>query len=940
MFEQIKKRNGKIVPFQIEKIENAVSSAFEASCEGSPAASRLIASMVTTRLSQTHSGILLPDVETIQDLVVQSLEFAGYEKTAKLYSHYRENQSHKRESFQRERLSNLYDRHTIAVETLTDTNQIKLENLFAWLMDLSTDLSRIDLHRVVDTALTSLPLASTIKVEEFRRALIHGSLTLVENHYNYSLLASRILFSDLYESILGQPVFDSQNRDNFIRNYRDSFDDYLNTGITEDLLHSDLATRFDLDRIRESLSPRRDFRFHFRGAKTVADRYLLRTRKEKHIFELPQYFWMRVAMGLAMAEKDHECTDRAIEFYEIISNLIFVPSTPTLFNSGTLHPQLSSCFTTTVDDSLSDIFRTYSDSALLSKYAGGIGADWTNVRAMGSHIRGTNGSSQGVIPFLKIFNDIAVAVNQGGKRKGALAAYLEIWHGDVESFLEAKKNTGDERRRLHDIHTALWIPDLFMKRLRNKENWTLFSPDEVPDLHGLYGKAFEKRYREYESMDLSSARIVSAENLWRKALTMLFETGHPWITFKDPCNIRSPQDHAGVIYGSNLCTEITLNSSKDETAVCNLGSLNLSLLVDEDGIKEKDLRRSVRTAVRMLDNVIDLNLYPTESAKNSNLRHRAVGLGLMGYQEALYAMEVPFDSEANLDFADSSMERISYYAIEASSDLALERGKYTSYEGSKWDRGIFPLDSLDLLEKEREEKIPVTRSFVMDWQSLKEKVKNQGMRNSNLMAIAPTATISNISGTTPSIEPAFRNMYVKENVDGSFIVVNPSLIDALEAEGLWNESIIQKIKFHNGSLQPIQEIPNHIRRLYRTAFDIPSSILIEAAARRGKWIDQSASLNLFISTTSGRALSDLYELAYRLGLKTTYYLRSLSATTVEKSSIEEPMTVSLLSPPEDEKEAYTSAKKKETGFIPVAKFPSGDQEGLCKLEDPDCEACQ
>lgn len=938
MFDRIKKRNGNIVPFEIEKIESAVQSAFDSTGEGSPSSSRLIAGMVTTRLSENHRGILLPDVETIQDLVIQTLEFAGFKTTARIYSSYRENQSRKRESLQRDWLDRIQDECQLVVQDASGETRVSVKEIPPWIEGLSKDLTRINPQEILRITFQNLPPRPLIPSEDFRNALLQACLTLVENHYEYSLFASRLLFQGHYERILGFSPFTTPPVEELHRSYRTFFSDYLQKGIDEELLHPGLLSHFDLTRIREAMEPGRDLLFHYRGSRTLADRYLIRSRKNgKPILELPQFFWMRIAMGLGLQEKRELATDHAIRFYEILSRLEFVPSTPTLFNAGTVHPQLSSCFTTTVDDSLSGIFQTYHDTALLSKYAGGIGADWTPVRSLGSDIRGTNGNSQGVIPFLKIFNDIAIAVNQGGKRKGALAAYLEIWHGDVEAFLEAKKNTGDERRRLHDIHTALWIPDLFMKRLRTGGNWTLFSPADVPDLHDLYGIKFEEKYEKYEAMDLPSARTVGALSLWRKALTMLFETGHPWITFKDPCNIRSPQDHAGVVYGSNLCTEITLNSSRDETAVCNLGSLNLSNLVGEKGLEKTRTREVVRTAVRMLDNVIDLNLYPTDAARNSNLRHRAVGLGVMGYQEALYSMEIPFSSQKNLEFADRSMEMISYFAIEASCDLSAEKGSYSSYPGSKWDRGIFPMDTLDLLENERGERIPVDRSSTMDWGSLKEKMKTTGMRNSNLMAIAPTATISNISGTTPSIEPAFRNMYVKENVDGSFIVVNPSLIDRLESLGLWNQGIIQKIKYHNGSLKNIDEIPETIQNIYATAFDIDSTILVEAAALRGKWIDQSASLNLFTSTTSGKKLSELYELAFRLGLKTTYYLRSLSATSVEKASIHESMQGSPSPVEMDRIEAKGNpAENQRTG---VGVYGTSEA-ALCKIEDPDCEACQ
>jgi ribonucleoside-diphosphate reductase alpha chain len=695
----------------------------------------------------------------------------------------------------------------------------------------------------------------------------------------------------LYEQCLG----DGFNTPNLAQLYQENFARYVQQGIQETMLDPRLAD-FNLDTLGAAIQADNDKLFQYLGIQILSDRYLLRDRtKSKVIYELPQWFWMRVAMGLALQETDREA--RAIEFYTVLSTMDLVSSTPTLFNSGTLHSQMSSCYLNTVDDSLTHIFKVYSDNAQLSKWAGGIGTDWSNIRATGSNIRGTNGESQGVIPFIKIFNDIALAVNQGGKRKGAMCAYMEVWHADFEQFLELKKNTGDERRRAHDINTAAWIPDLFMKRVQNNEPWTFFCPSDVPDLHDLYGQAFEQRYVEYESQNLPSARQIGAVDLWRKIITMLYETGHPWITFKDPINVRSPQDHVGVVHSSNLCTEITLNTSTEETAVCNLASLNLAKFITETGeLNHTKLRRVIQTGIRMLDNVIDNNYYPTEEAKTANLRHRAIGLGMMGYQDALYQLNIAFDSQAAVDFADRSMESIAYYAILSSSLLAKERGSYSSYAGSKWDRNLFPQDTLPLLEKERGEALVLDQSSHLDWTEVRDHVKQYGMRNSNVMAIAPTATIANISGVYPCTEPAYKNMYMKENLSGSFVIINQYLIDRLQALGLWNTGLLNKLKLHNGSIQAIDDIPNEIKTVFKEVFEVDARFILEAAARRAKWIDQSASTNVFTRTTSGRVLGDIYQTAWKMGLKTTYYLRTLAASQVEKAGVETAVACSITDP--------------------------------------------
>ena len=651
--------------------------------------------------------------------------------------------------------------------------------------------------------------------------------------------------------------------------------------------------------------------------------------------ETPQYFWMRVAMGLAINEGDQK-EDRAIEFYSVLSSFYFTSSTPTLFNAGTLHPQLSSCYLSTIMDNLDHIFKVIADDAKLSKWAGGLGNDWTNVRATGAYIKGTNGKSQGVIPFLKVANDTAVAVNQGGKRKGAMCAYLETWHLDIEDFLELRKNTGDERRRTHDMNTANWIPDLFMKRVIEKKEWTLFNPAETPDLHDLYGLAFEKRYHYYETMadrgKLSQYKRVDAVSLWRKMLSMLYETGHPWITFKDPSNIRSPQSHTGVIHSSNLCTEILLNTNKDETAVCNLGSVNLASHVTGKGLNEKLLARTVRTAMRMLDNVIDINFYPTPEAKNANVRHRPVGLGLMGFQDALYKLNISYASEEAIEFADNSMEMVSYYAILASTELAKERGVYGSYAGSKWSKGYLPIDTLKLLEKERQKYIDIDHSNKMDWRVVRESVEKYGMRNSNTMAIAPTATISNITGVTQSIEPAYKNLFVKSNLSGEFTVVNHYLVQDLKNLHLWDDEMIDDLKYYDGSIQDILRIPDSLKLKYLTAFEIDQKWLIECASRRQKWIDMGQSLNLYLAEPNGKVLSEIYKSAWRKGLKTTYYLRSLAATQVEKSTLD--VNRRGIQP------RWMKNKSASSKIIVERADTLASVQSTCSILDPECEACQ
>jgi ribonucleoside-diphosphate reductase alpha chain len=739
---------------------------------------------------------------------------------------------------------------------------------------------RVSVDQLLET--TILQFYEGMKEQEVDLALIFAARTKIEMEPAYSKVAARLLLDVIYRETIGCHAADRS----FAKAHAAYFKNTLKEAVDLERLSPELLD-FDLDTLHAAIDVNRDDRFSYLGLQTLYDRYFL--HHEGRRLETPQIFWMRVAMGLALKEGDQK-TSRAIEFYHLLSQFYFTSSTPTLFNSGTRHSQLSSCYLSTVMDDLHHIFKVIADDAQLSKWAGGIGNDWTNVRATGARIKGTNGTSQGVIPFLKVANDTAVAVNQGGKRKGAMCAYLETWHLDIEDFLELRKNTGDERRRTHDMNTANWIPDLFIKRVREGGMWTLFSPSDTPDLHDLYGAAFEKRYCEYEQMvdegNIKLFKRLEAVQLWRKMLSMLFETGHPWITFKDPSNIRSPQDHVGVVHSSNLCTEILLNTSANETAVCNLGSINLAMHVTKEGLDEQRLAATIRTAVRMLDNVIDINFYPTVEARNANLQHRPIGLGLMGFQDALYIQNISYASHAAVDFADRSMEMISYYAILASTELSRERGSYSSYKGSKWDRGLLPIDTIDLLEQERGVKVDVNRSCSLNWTPVREAVRKYGMRNSNTMAIAPTATIGNIVGVTPSLEPIYKHLFVKSNLSGEFTTVNPYLVESLRSLNLWDAEMIDDLKYFDGSIREIERIPQEVKELFLTAFEIEPEWMIECAARRQKWLDMGQSLNLYLSEPSGKKMHQMYFLAWEKGLKTCYYLRSLGATQIEKSTVD------------------------------------------------------
>lgn len=921
---QVQKRNGDVVSFDRQRIQKAVEKAAISQNQHDLSFIIPLTDEVVQHLEeQFGSADSVPSVEKVQDVVEQSLMKAGFYEVAKSYILYRDHQKDKRE---KEVLDKMDKAEMMVVKrdgTKEAFTTAKLKEAIA--------RAAVGFEDVIDPAevaeATKRNLFDGINTTDIDKAVVMTMKARIERDPAYAYATARMFLNTVYNEVLGEDL----GPENFEERYRSSFKKNIQLAVGEGRMAPYLE-EYDVEDLAAYMDIERDRLFTYLGIQTLYDRYFIHIGGRR--IETPQFFWMRVAMGLASQEEDKQA--RAKEFYDVLSQLLYVNSTPTLFNAGTLHQQLSSCYLSTVDDDLGHIFKFIADDAQLSKWAGGIGNDWTNIRATGAHIKGTNGSSQGVIPFLKIANDTAVAVNQGGKRKGAMCAYLESWHLDLEDFLDLRKNTGDERRRTHDMNTANWIPDLFMKRVQEKGTWTLFSPNDVPDLHDLYGKAFEARYEEYEKMtetgELTLFKKVEAIDLWKKMLTMLFETGHPWINFKDPCNVRSPQNHAGVVHSSNLCTEITLNTSADETAVCNLGSVNLSKFVVEGKIDFENLEKTVRTAMRMLDNVIDINFYPTKEAKNSNLKHRPVGLGAMGLQDAFYMLDLPFDSDEAVDFSDRIQEAISYYAIQASCELAEERGTYESYKGSLWDRGIFPQDTIDILEQERGMPIECRREETLDWASLREKVKQHGMRNSNTMAIAPTATISNISGVFPCIEPIYKNMYVKSNLSGEFTIVNAYLIEDLKKLGIWNADMSEQIKYFDGSIQNIEEIPEKMRAKYKEVFEIHPTWLVRHAAARGRWIDQSQSLNIFVRGVSGKDLNDIYTMIWKTGLKTSYYLRSLGISQVEKSTVNA------------SKFGFTHKRElKPTTAAPATtvKAAPSKSDVMCSiLNGPECEACQ
>lgn len=923
------RRNGKVTGFDASKIKVAVTKAFLAVEGGSAAASARIheavdsvTEAVAAALFRRNPGGGTFHIEDIQDQVELALMRGEHHKVARAYVLYREERARERAA---QHAQEAAEAESVLNVTLADGSQrpLDMNRLRALVGEACAGLSDVDGESVLSESLRNL--YDGVPEKDVGTSLVMSARTLIEKDPNYSQVAARLLLDSLRSEALGflalMPAQATQQE--MAARYADYFKAYIKRGIELELLAPELRN-YNLDKLGQALEAERDLQFTYLGLQTLYDRYFIHSHGVR--FELPQAFFMRVAMGLAINEIEREA--RAIEFYKLLSSFDFMSSTPTLFNSGTPRPQLSSCYLTTVPDDLDGIFGAIRDNALLSKFAGGLGNDWTRVRAMGTHIKGTNGKSQGVVPFLKVANDTAVAVNQGGKRKGAVCAYLETWHLDIEEFLDLRKNTGDDRRRTHDMNTANWIPDLFMKRVVEEGDWTLFSPSDVPDLHDLVGAAFEKRYAEYEAKvdrgEIVNFRRIKAVQLWRKMLSMLFETGHPWVAFKDPCNVRYTNQHAGVVHSSNLCTEITLHTNDNEIAVCNLGSVNLAQHVTEDGLDMDKLKRTIRTAMRMLDNVIEYNYYSVPQARNSNLRHRPVGLGIMGFQDALYKLRLPYTSDAAIEFADASMEAVSYHAIEASSDLAQERGRYFSYDGSLWSRGILPHDSIELLAGERGGYLEMDRRTRLDWDALREKVQQQGMRNSNTMAIAPTATISNICGVSQSIEPTYQNLYVKSNLSGEFTVVNPYLVRDLKRLDLWDDVMVNDLKYFDGSVQPIDRIPDEIKALYATAFEVDPRWLVEAGSRRQKWIDQAQSLNLYMAEPSGQKLDNLYKLAWLRGLKTTYYLRAMGKTHVEKTTL-----------------TRLDGKLRGVSADPMPAISAdGAAPKACSILDPTCEACQ
>jgi ribonucleoside-diphosphate reductase alpha chain len=908
------RRNGAVVSFEPGKITVAMTKAFLAVNGAQGAGSARIRELVAG-LTDAVVGALLRrqpqggtfHIEDIQDQVELALMRSGEHDVARAYVLYREERAKARAQ---EKLARKSDDEIHVVENGS-----------------RKPLERARIQRLVEAACEGLADASPgaileatlrdlydgVPMQEVRKSAVLAARALIEKEPAYSYVTARLLLDTIRLEVLGEEASQADME----ARYATYFPAFIERGIAAELLDPELA-RFDLLRLGRALQAKRDLQFGYLGLQTLYDRYFLHSGGRR--IELPQAFFMRVAMGLALREKNREA--RAIEFYDALSCFDFMSSTPTLFNSGTQRSQLSSCYLTTVSDDLTGIYDAIKENALLAKYAGGLGNDWTPVRALGSHIKGTNGKSQGVVPFLKVVNDTAVAVNQGGKRKGAVCSYLEVWHLDIEEFLELRKNTGDDRRRTHDMNTANWIPDLFMKRVMQGAEWTLFSPSDVRDLHEKFGRTFEEAYLRYEDKaargELKLYKKIPALQLWRKMLSMLFETGHPWITFKDPCNLRSPQQHAGVVHSSNLCTEITLNTSADEIAVCNLGSINLVAHLSEQGLDFSKIRRTISTAMRMLDNVIDINYYAVDKARNSNLRHRPVGLGIMGFQDCLHRLRLAYASPEAVEFADRSMEMVAYAAYWASTELAEERGRYASFPGSLWERGILPQDTLDILSAERGGYVELDRSSTLDWEALRARIKRHGMRNSNCLAIAPTATIANIVGVSASIEPTYQNLFVKSNLSGEFTVVNEYLVGDLKRAGLWDEVMIADLKYFDGNLARIDRAPAALRRLYATAFEIEPKWLVEAAARRQKWIDQSQSLNIYMAGASGKKLDETYKLAWIRGLKTTYYLRSLGATHAEKSTV----------------------KSGELNAVPTAAEESPAETKFCAIDKPDCEACQ
>ena len=957
------KRNGTVVSYTDDKISVAIAKAFLAVEGGTAAASPRIRELVDQLAQQVGDTFRrrLPSggtlhIEDIQDQVELALMRSGEHQVARAYVIYRAERAKLRE----DQLT-LSPEHAGMQMISPEGGRVPLdiERIYTLVREACTGLNDVEPQRIIEQALKNM--YDGISSTDVATSLLITARTLVEEEPNYNFVSARLLLDELRREALtflqiqrpnAAPTDFSATQSEMAGLYPQALKSFLQRGVELERIAPELL-QFDLDALGAAIEPERDLQFGYLGLQTLFDRYFIHSNDVR--FELPQVFFMRVAMGLAIEEDDKNA--RAIEFYNLLSSFDYMSSTPTLFNAGTLRSQLSSCFLTTIPDDLDGIYGAIRDNAMLSKWAGGLGNDWTRVRALGSYIKGTNGKSQGVVPFLKVVNDTAVAVNQGGKRKGAVCAYLETWHLDIEEFLELRKNTGDDRRRTHDMNTANWVPDLFMKRVSNNEDWTLFSPADTPDLHDLFGQAFEKRYAEYEQMtqtgELTLFRRIPASDLWRKMLSMLFETGHPWITFKDACNVRSPQQHVGVVHSSNLCTEITLNTSNDEIAVCNLGSVNLAQHIEDGKLNVKKLKRTVKTALRMLDNVIDINYYSVPQARTSNMRHRPVGLGIMGFQDALFKQGISYGSNKAVQFADESMEAVSYFAIESSMKLAKERGSYASFEGSLWSKGILPQDSLRNLQTQRgaeflDANLDSALGWDKEWDKLRTKVKSNGMRNSNVMAIAPTATIANITGVSQSIEPTYQNLYVKSNLSGEFTVVNPYMVRDLKAAGLWDNVMVNDLKYYDGSLQKIERVPTEIKEMYATAFEIEPRWIVDAASRRQKWIDQAQSLNLYIAEASGKKLDITYRMAWLRGLKTTYYLRALSATSTEKSTLDRSTLNAVQSgsavntnTSEQQASAAAGPTSGSTREVPdLSQVSPADSPQACSIDDPDCEACQ
>lgn len=920
------KRNGSVVSYDAEKIAIAITKAFLAVEGGAAAASTRIhnevnelANLVTTTFTRRMPSGGTLHIEEIQDQVELELMRSGEQKVARSYVLYRE----ERKQARKQEIK-VEDKEEKGYKVILEDGQedvLDMDRVHRMVGEACEGLEGTDPQMIIDEA--NKNLYDGVSIEDVKTSLVMTARTLVEKEPNYTYVTARILQDNIRTEALTylgmQPQATQQEMESL---YPEALRRFTEKGIENDILNKELL-EMDIEKLGNAIKSERDGNFTYLGLQTLYDRYFIHDNELR--YELPQVFFMRVAMGLALREEQRE--EKAIEFYNLLSSFDYMSSTPTLFNAGTKHSQLSSCYLTTVPDDLHGIYGAIQDNAMLSKWAGGLGNDWTPVRGLGSQIKGTNGKSQGVVPFLKVVNDTAVAVNQGGKRKGAVCSYLETWHVDIEEFVELRKNTGDDRRRTHDMNTANWVPDLFLKRVSEDKEWTLFTPSDTPDLHDLYGLEFEKKYEEYEAQtqtgEIDFYKKIDAKELWKKMLSMVFETGHPWITFKDACNLRSPQQHVGVVHSSNLCTEITLNTSQEEIAVCNLGSVNLTHHLKDGAIDEDKLERTINTAIRMLDNVIDINYYAVKAAETSNMKHRPIGLGIMGFHDALYMIGTPYASQEAVDFADKSMEMVSYYAIKASSDLAAERGSYSSFEGSLWSQGILPLDSIKLLKESRgDDYLEQDESSTMDWDTLRETVKTQGIRNSNVMAIAPTATIANITGVSQSIEPTYQNLYVKSNLSGEFTVTNIPMVEKLKELGLWDAVMINDLKYYDGSLGGISRIPEDVKELYATAFEIEPRWLIDAASRRQKWIDQSQSLNLYINEPNGKKLDIMYRMAWLRGLKTTYYLRSKGATTSEKSTI-------------------STGELNAVSAEPVAQATSAAPlPSACSITDPDCDACQ